>query len=323
VERVAFAPSAERGIALDVAMQHELASSLDHLISACAVEAPGIGSALMPPRALLAAGQSLPPRAFGLYFQLASSLFDGNESAAQWAAARLSEMAPRQPGLLMQGWGSEESAALEALLALRMGDDVQQFAAVSQATTRCFTALVNEGLALIQAGVPELHGEITSLLSEMLFAQAPAGAVMEFDGASHYQFWGLLLLNPAHHRTPLAIAEVLAHEAGHSLLFGLTVEEPLVLNGDEELFVSPLRPDPRPMDGIYHATFVSARMAWAMEALADSGLLTNAEQRQARSEAAKDRENFSRGWQTVRQHGRLSATGLQIMENARRWVSAG
>jgi hypothetical protein len=77
------------------------------------------------------------------------------------------------------------------------------------------------------------------------------------------------------------------------------------------------------MDGIYHATFVSARMAWAMEVLADSGLLTNAEQRHALSEAAKDRENFSRGWQTVAQHGRLSATGAQIMENARRWVNVG
>jgi len=223
----------------------------------------------------------------------------------------------------MQGWGSAESAAIEAVLALRMGADVQQFAPISAGAAMRFSALVTEGLALLQAGAPELHGEITGLLSEMLFAQAPVGSAMEFDGASHYQLWGLLLLNPSHHHTPLGIAEVLAHEAGHSLLFGLTIDEPLVLNDDDELFLSPLRPDPRPMDGIYHATFVSARMAWAMEALADSGLLTNMEQRHARSEAAKDRENFSRGWQTVVQHGRLSATGAQIMENARRWVNAG
>ena len=223
----------------------------------------------------------------------------------------------------MQGWGSVDSAALEVVLALRMGDEVAQFASVSESIAQRFAASVNEGLALLQAGSPELHGEIIGLLSEMLFAQAPAGAVMEFDGASHYQFWGLLMLNPSHHQTPLAVAEVLAHEAGHSLLFGLTVDEPLVLNGDDELFVSPLRPDPRPMDGIYHATFVSARMAWAMEALADSGLLTVAEQQQARAEAAKDRKNFASGLQTVMQYGRLSATGEQIMDNARHWVHAG
>ncbi len=320
VESFAFAPSAARGVALDVRMQRELASSLVHLAEACASEAPDITGQLTRPRALLAAGRALPSRAFGLYFHLASSLFEGNDAAARWAAAQLDAIEPRKRGLRMQGWGSAESAAVEAVLALRMGDEVQQFAPIAKTTAQRFAALVTEGLALLQAATPELHGEITSLLSEMLFAQAPAGAAMEFDGASHYQFWGLLLLNPSHHHTPLGIAEVLAHEAGHSLLFGLTIEEPLVRNDDYELFVSPLRPDPRPMDGIYHATFVSARMAWAMEALAGSGLLTLGEQQHARNEAAKDRENFSKGWQTVLQHGRLSATGTQIIENAHRWV---
>ena len=304
-------------------MHDELASSLAHLAEVCASEAPDITRQLTRPRALLAAGQALPSRAFGLYFHLASSLFEGNDVAARWAAAQLDAIEPRTPGLRMHGWGSAESADLEQVLALRMGDEVQQFAPISEATAQRFAGLVTEGLALLQAATPELHGEITGLLSEMLFAQAPAGAAMEFDGASHYQFWGLLLLNPSHHHTPLGIAEVLAHEAGHSLLFGLTVDEPLVLNEDDELFISPLRPDPRPMDGIYHATFVSARMAWAMEALADSGLLTPAEQQHARNEAAKDRENFSKGWQTVVQHGRLSATGTQIIENAYRWVQGG
>lgn len=323
MESLAFAPSAERGIALDAAMHRELASSIDHLIDACAAEAPEIARALESPRALLTAGHSLPPCSFGLYFQLANSLFDGDEPAARWAAVQLSAMVPRQPGLQMLGWGSAESAALEKVLALRMGDDARQFAAVSEATAQQFAALVKEGLALLLAGAPELHGEITALLSEMLFAQAPAGAQMEFDGASHYQLWGLLLLNPSHHRTPLAVAEVLSHEAGHSLLFGLTIDEPLVLNDDDELFVSPLRPDPRPMDGIYHATFVSARMAWSMETLAESGLLSPADQQRARDEAAKDRANFANGLRTVKQHGRLSATGEQIMENACRWMQEG
>jgi HEXXH motif-containing protein len=304
-------------------MHGELASSLSHVAEACTREAPDITRQLIRPRALLAAGSALPPRAFGLYFHLATSLFEGNEAAAQWAAGQLHAIEPRTQGLRMQGWGGAESSDVEMVLALRMGDDVRQFAPISEATAQRFSALVTEGLAMLQAATPELHGEITGLLSEMLFAQAPAGAAMEFDGASHYQFWGLLLLNPSHHHTPLAIAEVLAHEAGHSLLFGLTIDEPLVHNDDDELFVSPLRPDPRPMDGIYHSAFVSARMAWAMEALACSGLLTPAEQQHARREAAKDRENFSKGWQTVMQHGRLSATGAQIMENAHRWLSGG
>lgn len=322
-EPFAFAPCAARGVALTSAMHAELATSLAHVAEACAGVAPEITQQLIRPRELLAAGSRMPPQAFGLYFQLAASLFEGDDAAARWAAMQLQGIAPRASGLLMQRWGSVESAGVESVLALRMGIEVAKFAPVSETTARRFAALVTEGLALLQTAAPALHGEITGLVSEMLFAQAPAGAAMEFDGASHYQFWGLLLLNPAHHHTPLGIAEVLAHEAGHSLLFGLTINEPLVCNDDDELFVSPLRPDPRPMDGIYHATFVSARMAWAMEALADSGLLTPAEQQRARDEAAKDRENFSNGWQTVSQHGRLSATGRHIMESAHRWVHCG
>ena len=34
------------------------------------------------------------------------------------------------------------------------------------------------------------------------------------------------------------------------------IDELFVLNPDWERFPSPLREDPRPMDGIYHATFV-------------------------------------------------------------------
>jgi HEXXH motif-containing protein len=208
------------------------------------------------------------------------------------------------------------------VLARRMGSEFDHYAPIPPATGKTFCTLLDEGFGLLSAGASDLHAEIDTILSEILLAQAPDGAVMEFDGASHYQFWGLLILNPKHHRTPLAVAEVLAHEAGHSLLFGLTIDEPLVLNADDELFPSPLRLDPRPMDGIYHATFVSARMTYAMERLADSGVLSPADRDQARREAAKDRANFAAGHAVVQAHGRLSETGQKIMMNAATWMAA-
>ena len=71
----------------------------------------------------------------------------------------------------------------------------------------------------------------------------------------------------------LSLLETLAHEAAHSLLFGIQISGPLVLNPDDARFASPLRVDLRPMDGVYHATFVSARMHFAMQELLASGLL--------------------------------------------------
>lgn len=59
----------------------------------------------------------------------------------------------------------------------------------------------------------------------------------------------------------LYFVEHIVHEASHMHLNCLMAKDPLILNSPEERFISPLRPDPRPMIGVYHATYVSARIA--------------------------------------------------------------
>jgi HEXXH motif-containing protein len=230
----------------------------------------------------------------------------------------LGQVGPRGAAITVGHVGAADR--IERVLRLRMGEEAEQFAPVTAAMADDFAARVDVGFALLDRGLPDLAGEIRAIVHELLFAQAPAGAAIEFDGASHYQFWGLLLLNPRFHPTPLAVAEVLAHEAGHSLLFGMTIDEPLVTNPDTELYPSPLRLDPRPMDGIFHATFVSARMAWAMEELAASGVLDRDERERALAAAAVDRANFAKGMGVVDAHGALSETGRAVIEAARDWV---
>lgn len=173
----------------------------------------------------------------------------------------------------------------------------------------------------MQRALPELHAEFGAIVHEVLLAQLDPGECLQFDGASHDQFWGLLVLNPMQHHTPLEVVEVLTHESSHSLLFGLTVDEPLVLNSETDLYPSPLRPDPRPMDGTYHATYVSARMCWAMEELAASGLISALDRARAREAARTDRENFCSGLAVVDAHGRLSASGARILDSARAWMA--
>lgn len=55
--------------------------------------------------------------------------------------------------------------------------------------------------------------------------------------------------------------EHIVHEASHIHLNCLMVVDSLILNSPDDRFVSPLRADPRPMVGILHATFVSARIS--------------------------------------------------------------
>jgi hypothetical protein len=315
-----FLPSAERGRAVDAAMHAALEESLAHISERCVQDFPEISRAMEAPLGILASGGRIPPSGFAQYFDLGQCLLEGEFVGASNAACALSSSLPRSHGICFHRRGSDEARDLDFIFDKRMGDGASRYCTVAAPVFTEFCVLFQEGINLLKSGFPDLHGEVSAILSDLLVAQAPEGAVMEFDGASHYQFWGLLLLNPKHHRTPLAVAEVVAHEVGHSLLFGLTIEEPLVLNPDEELYKSPLRVDPRPMDGIYHATFVSARMALAMETLAGSGLLTPQEKDLALRAAKKDRENFEMGHATVMKHGRLSGPGEEILENAREWV---
>ena len=48
------------------------------------------------------------------------------------------------------------------------------------------------------------------------------------------------------------------------------------------MFSSPLRTDPRPMDGVVHATYVVARMHQTISRLLDAGVLSETDQAAAR-----------------------------------------
>ena len=70
------------------------------------------------------------------------------------------------------------------------------------------------------------------------------------------------------------------------------------------------------MDGVYHATFVSARMHWAMSRLIASGLLTEEELALAIKARDDDKRNFEKGYDTVAAHARLTNTGRLALNAA-------
>lgn len=256
--------------------------------------------------------------AFRMYYRLVQALIDEDEKRAESAVARMEELGARKPARSFTRFGDPEADQIWMEL---LGDGFRM-APIDADEAKAFIELCNSGFDLMKKTLPALYSDVDAVVREVLLARAPKGDKTEFDGASHYQFWGLLLLNPKHHKTPLAVIEVLAHEASHSLLFGLTQNEPLVHNPDEERFASPLRKDPRPMDGIYHAAFVSARMWWAMDQISRSDLLTSEQKDQARAAAETDRANWEAGLSVIDAHARLSPTGDRILNDARRVMAA-
>ena len=81
---------------------------------------------------------------------------------------------------------------------------------------------------------------------------------------------------------------------------------------------------PRPMEGIYHAAFVSARMVLAGKAVlafdSISALMTSDEQMHLRRQIDNARNAFADAAEVVQKHVRLTAFGAEAMDNARAFV---
>ena len=108
---------------------------------------------------------------------------------------------------------------------------------------------------------PEIAARFRSLLTEIVFVSPELNKASKFGGATSFFCFGAMFLNADKHRALVSMIDGLVHESAHANLFSLSLGDPFVANKDDELYHSPLRSDPRPLDGIFHATYVSAQTA--------------------------------------------------------------
>jgi hypothetical protein len=184
-------------------------------------------------------------------------------------------------------------------------------------------ALIKGAFALMDAGDPDLAAEIRTLVLEIVLAAGTEDPKrMTFDGASAFMLWGAIMINANRRDGAVGMVQMLAHESAHDLLFGFCADGPLVENSPEELFPSPLRVDLRPMEGIYHATFVTARMYRAVKQLIDSGILPAPLKEQALKDLKENARLFQKGITVVNQHAKFSAHGAALMQGAGDYMAA-
>lgn len=315
-----FVPDPAAAMALDRRMRRELGESLAYVCEQSAGIVAFDEAAMSALADGLKAGKRYRASAFADYYELAAALFedDLDTAAARFDHIKNTEILP--PGLprfspLGSAAIGEESERYRLMMERDSESDLGIIYA-SDAQIAHFHDRYQRGLALMEQAVPELRGEYEALVSELVPVAGDRTRTMQFDGGSHYRLWGALFLNTDFHQTPHAIVEVIAHEAGHSFLFSHCIEENLVTNTREERFSSPLRVEPRPMEGIYHATFVSARMHYAMARVLAANVL-DGEARASAEEALKsDVVNFNSGYKVVAEHANLTETGRKLMDGA-------
>jgi hypothetical protein len=174
---------------------------------------------------------------------------------------------------------------------------------------------VEEGLSLLRIADARWYDEVRHLLRLVVVGSAPLDTEDLFNGTSTFFFWGGSLINAEARRSAVSIIDLLIHESSHLLLFGLSAEGPLLNNKGEERYSSPLRSDPRPIDGILHACFVSSRVHLAMNRLLDSGILTVKNEKRAAERRAHNARSARIALEVLKKHARPTELGKNVLES--------
>jgi hypothetical protein len=177
-----------------------------------------------------------------------------------------------------------------------------------------------EAIEIIGDVDPKIHDEVQALLVRIYVAAENADA-RRFGGVTSLMVWGATFINADAHRTTADMVHFLVHEITHSLIFGLSCGDPLVLNSPTESYPAPLRADRRPMDGIYHATLVCARLAEFDRAWLHSGRMTRLASESVKRSADDSMERFRRGVSVIDEHGKLSERGRILLDRSRHALS--
>ncbi|MEV6758253.1 HEXXH motif-containing putative peptide modification protein [Streptomyces sp. NPDC051214] len=166
------------------------------------------------------------------------------------------------------------------------------------------------GLGLIEQVLPEQAEEIKALTEYVVALRG-----RHFVGGSDIVLFGASFLRLEPTWSPLCFADHLTHEATHQLLHAKQEVQPLLLNREATGVSSPIRTDPRPLYGTYHATFVFLRLACLMAAV----LRSSAARWHAEAEIRFHRHllGLLQGLAIIAEHGVYSPQGREELEG---WI---
>ena len=264
------------------------------------------------------------PAVFGLYTDLVESLLSNDRRGFEALSQTLLGLDVARNGTHIVSLRDEDIGTGQAERYVRLiDDDPDRRYAIEPLCSRYQHAFsrVLSAMTLLDEGAPELALEIRALVREVVLVTDRGGiAERSFDGASTFYLWGAVFLNVSD-ATRLDLAQQIAHEAGHLLLFGLMMGQPLTENDLSERYASPLREDPRPMEGLVHAAFVLARMSYVLRRFLRSGVLSLEEAERARQDLATHHDRFFDSLPVIMSYARFRPGGDAIFHGAVEYMS--
>ncbi|MGE0719365.1 MAG: HEXXH motif-containing putative peptide modification protein [Alphaproteobacteria bacterium] len=324
-----FRPSAARAAGLDRVVRSSFASSIAAVLRPFAAQGATDEATIARVAAAVRDG-SAGPGVFVAYASLVDAVFadDGGGAAAALTAlvaapcpAITAITAPRWLTLDDHDLGPGQAARYLALFDDDPGSPVRCRAASAGDLARV-AALGEAAMAALAAADASLAAEIATFAREVVIVDGTGGADgFLFHGVSSFHAWGALLLNGTALTSRLDMIQTLAHETGHTLLHGLTLGASTVDNPPGERLPSPLREGARPLDGIVHAAYVSARMELCLRSLLAADVLSPDERATAVDASAGHRRNWSDALATIDAHARFTPAGAAAFAPARAWMA--
>jgi len=181
--------------------------------------------------------------------------------------------------------------------------------------------LVNGALNTLSETAKDWFDEMLLLTNQVYFAVAASKEEVDFGGATVFDAFGSILVNPLGLHDLPTVLMTLIHESSHQQMFLFHLTDPVVLNDATAEFTSPLRRQPRPMEGIFHAMWVSARMVVAAQEVIESPQ-SPSWSKDLRKHQASALAAFRDCEETVAEHAQLTKLGTELFQNARDTINA-
>jgi hypothetical protein len=300
---------------LDATVRLRLASSLAHIFDRVeghlAIDRDRCQAALQTIRK-----QRQDPGVFARYYDLILAINDDRLDAAERLIADLVERTTATASFAIVPYCKEELGAdYDRFPRLLFSEysTVNPMETPSDAQSSASTQALLEAMQIISRVDRSIRAEIDALLVRIYLTGASKHPdARRFGGVTSFMIWGGSFMNLEFYRTRWDAVQFLVHEITHGLLFGLSFDEPLILNPPSEGYPSPLRADPRPMDGLFHAALVCARLASFNQAWLESGLAQGTDREKSQQAAESNTGKFRDGLSAINQYGKLSpqARGL-------------
>ncbi len=325
-----FSPSRAGGFAVRQRLNADFAASFAHIFAACSEVFEIAEDKAAGLVARIRSGSRETPFLFSLHFRLLAAIEADRLDEAEALVSRILALGPAEPGILFTSLGPDEFPWDADMVAGYFSDEPDalfRYVAPDPALLPDRRAQLSETLQLLHRTVPGLAEELEELVTTIILARGvlkadETAAIEPFQGASALRAFGAVMFDATPDPSLVECAAYLVHEEAHNVLFALAPMDGVVFNPDAERHASPLRDDARPLEGIHHATFVLARIVYAMQAMIESDLLDDADRTLAADIAATNRPLFFDGLETLRAHAKMTEPGEDALGAAEAYMAA-